>query len=313
MSPVIHCVRHAQGFHNLNHANHILPDPLLTPHGETQCRNLLINFPFHSDVELIVASPLRRTIYTALLAFEVPLREKGLKVIALPEIQETSDVPCDIGSDLEALEREVRENDLPVDLSLVTEGWNNKKNARWAPDAKAISARAREARRWLKSRPEKEIIMVSHGGFLHYFTEDWQDSTLYTEILDQLVLSSLFVFTYEVTKKKPSPNNYTNLRPSPVWPGTGWANTEFRTYEFSEAIHDDDLYGHKVGGDNASIIETIDSRQRRGKQDPPNAREQQKQFFVQAMTAWENQILQNAANEKSEEIQQKQAVEVDAN
>lgn len=25
--------------------------------------------------------------------------------------------------------------------------------------------------------------MVSHGGFLHYFTEDWQDSTLYTGML----------------------------------------------------------------------------------------------------------------------------------
>lgn len=98
----------------------------MTPHGETQCRDLYKEFPFHDSVELIVASPLRRTIYTALLAFEEPLREKGLKVIALPEVQETSDVPCDIGSDLEALAKEVMEKDLPVDLSLVVDAWNDK-------------------------------------------------------------------------------------------------------------------------------------------------------------------------------------------
>lgn len=74
----------------------------------------------------MVASPLRRTIYTALLAFEDVIREKGLKIVALPEIQETSDVPCDRGSDLADLAREVEESQLPVDLSLVHEGWNNK-------------------------------------------------------------------------------------------------------------------------------------------------------------------------------------------
>jgi hypothetical protein len=60
------------------------------------------------------------------LAFQKPIREKNVKVIALPEIQETSDVPCDLGSDLAVLEKEIRENELPVDLSLVTEGWNDK-------------------------------------------------------------------------------------------------------------------------------------------------------------------------------------------
>jgi broad specificity phosphatase PhoE len=40
-----------------------------------------------------------------------------------------------------------------------------------------LKERARAARRWLKARPEKEIVMVTHGGFLHYFTEDWEDSS----------------------------------------------------------------------------------------------------------------------------------------
>ncbi|KAK2794036.1 hypothetical protein FQN51_000945 [Onygenales sp. PD_10] len=262
MPPIIHCVRHAQGFHNLCQENHIIPDPLLTPHGESQCRDLNANFPYHSNVDLVVASPLRRTIYTALLSFEGDIRDKGLTIIALPEIQETSDVPCDVGSDLEALIKEVEEKKLPVDLTLVKEGWNSKKG-KWAATSQAITNRAREARQWLKARPEKEIVMVSHGGFLHYFTEDWQDSTLYT--------------------------------------GTGWRNTEFRTYTFSDSIDSDDLYSRPVEGDNATIVETVESRTRRGREGEPPSRDSQKEFFVQAMRGWEDQLVGAAKKEAEKE------------
>jgi hypothetical protein len=108
-----------------------MPDPSLTPHGVKQCRNLLVAFPFHSQVEMIVASPLRRTLYTAFLGFEGVLKEKELKIIAMPEIQETSDVVCDIGSDLSTLEQEIREKGLPVELGLLTEGWNIKVSRPW--------------------------------------------------------------------------------------------------------------------------------------------------------------------------------------
>lgn len=54
-----------------------------------------------------------------------------------------------------------------------------KVSGRYAPTNKALKERARAARRWLKARPEKEIVMVTHGGFLHYFTEDWEDSSEY--------------------------------------------------------------------------------------------------------------------------------------
>jgi len=147
-------------------------DPSLTLYGEEQCRQFALTFPYHDSVELLVASPIRRTIYTTLLAFEQEIK-RGLKVIALPEAQETSDVPSDTGSDVEVLRREMAEK--PVDLSLVHEGWNSKKG-RWAPVAEALERRAKETRQWLKARPEKDIVLVTHGGFVHYFTEDWSDS-----------------------------------------------------------------------------------------------------------------------------------------
>lgn len=148
-----------------------MPDPSLTPFGQEQCNKLAKDFPYQKSVGAIVASPLRRTIYTALYAFK-PLIEKGMSVIALPEVCETADVPCDTGSDISVLREEMKEK--PVDLSRVREGWNVK-TGKWAPTADAIEHRAREARLWLKARPEEEIVVVTHGGFLHYFTEDWSD------------------------------------------------------------------------------------------------------------------------------------------
>jgi hypothetical protein len=47
-----------------------------------------------------------------------------MKLIALPDTQETSDVPCDTGSEPEALQEEFAGK--PVDLELVHKGWNNK-------------------------------------------------------------------------------------------------------------------------------------------------------------------------------------------
>lgn len=174
MAPRIHCVRHAQGFHNLSVVNHAMHDPLLTDLGKEQCKKLSQDFPYMSNVDLVVASPLKRTIYTALLSFPQPIESKHLQVITMSELQETSDLPCDTGSDVAEVEREFRGK--PVDMSSLRteEGatWNSKEG-RWAPHAAAIQARARDARQWLSKRPEKDIVVVTHGGFLHYFTEDW--------------------------------------------------------------------------------------------------------------------------------------------
>ncbi|KAL4873066.1 hypothetical protein BDV12DRAFT_116277 [Aspergillus spectabilis] len=255
MPAIVHCVRHAQGEHNLCTANHVIPDPLLTDLGNEQCTQLRDSFPRHDKIDLIVASPLRRTIYTALQSFEPVFKANpNLKLILLPDIQETSDVPCDTGSDPEVLQKEIEEKGLPVDASLVVDGWNVKSGGRYAPTNAAIGERARTARRWLKARPEKEIVMVSHGGVLHYFTEDWENSSQFQ--------------------------------------GTGWVNTEYRTYEFSDNVDLDDLEGQKLDSDNASLVETLESRKRRGKQGPMADREQQKVYYKQGVQGWNDQGLQ---------------------
>ncbi|KAN0120123.1 phosphoglycerate mutase-like protein [Hyaloscypha variabilis] len=214
----LHLVRHAQGYHNLTTANHTLPDPDLTPLGRDQCSTLAQTFPYHAKITHLVASPLRRTLYTTLLSFPSEV-SKGIKVLALPEVQETSDLPCDTGSAPEKLAAEFSSGEFAgaVDLSLVHEGWNSKVG-RWSPASSAIEQRARDARLWLRELAEGaegdvQIVVVTHGGFLHYFTEDWEGSERGT--------------------------------------GTGWENTEYRSYGFVE------------GSGDASLEETGESRERR--------------------------------------------------
>ncbi|KAM3079504.1 hypothetical protein ACMFMG_005925 [Clarireedia jacksonii] len=243
MPTTIHLVRHAQGFHNLCPANHQMHDPLLTDLGLEQCRTLSQTFPHNSLITHLVASPLRRTIYTTLHSFPSVLA-RGTKVIALPEIQETSDLPCDTGSDKAVLEEEFSKGEFKgmVDLGLVGEGWNVK-TGKYEASSKASDGRAREARVWLRDlgrgKEDVHVVVVTHGGFLHYFTEDWEDSSKFL--------------------------------------GTGWANIEFRSYQFVDEKGDDA---------NASIKETRESRESRMGTEKELTREEQENLRRVTQGRW---------------------------
>lgn len=59
--------------------------------------------------------------------------------------------------------------DAQVDfLPLVrTPEWTSSKGF-WSDDPVCLHARAKYVRRWLRSQPEKRIVLVSHGTFLRY-------------------------------------------------------------------------------------------------------------------------------------------------
>lgn len=182
----------AQGWHNLPGYDLRRRDPGLTPKGVQQCASLHSAFPFHSRISQVFASPLQRTLATACIALE-PSLENGHcvpEILALPDIQETSEYPCDIGSEPADLRRICDQAGWKVDLSLVQKGWNGKsRDSRYAPTARAIKARARDTRRAIRDKlaemqkrgeDSPQVVLVSHGGFLHYFTEDWEDSNLFS-------------------------------------------------------------------------------------------------------------------------------------
>ncbi|KAI0864446.1 phosphoglycerate mutase-like protein [Xylaria cubensis] len=218
MAPIIHLVRHAQGYHNLNVENQWIRDPDLTDLGKQQCEELCKSFPYHDKITHLVASPIRRTIFTCQYSF-APEVKAGKKIIALQDAQEVSLYPCDVGSDVEKLKKEF--GDL-VDFQYVTQDWNDKSpDSKYYPEPKKLEARARSTRLWLRdlvknAGDDAQVVLVTHGGILHFITEDWL-----------------------------------GIDPGR---GTGWLNTEYRSYKFVD----------KTGQDsNASLEELPESRRRR--------------------------------------------------
>ncbi|PLN81393.1 histidine phosphatase superfamily [Aspergillus taichungensis] len=260
MPPTIHCIRHGQGFHNVGAGCYTIPDPRLTPAGESQCESLRKGAFFdQSKISLVVSSPMRRTLQTASLIFQTALTStrKSQRIIALPDAQETTTDPSDIGSDPDMLRLIVKKENWPVDLSLVHDGWNHKKaGSRYSPSNDAIRARARDAQLFLRAKlrelvasgdDDAELVLVTHGGFLHYLTDDWEDSYHHS--------------------------------------GTGWYNCETRAYVFESDLRSDH-------DQEAWLVETRESRRRRGKDHPMYGKMDQMELFTAAMEAWEDQGLQ---------------------
>lgn len=50
MPPIVHLVRHAEGYHNAAKFGDGIHDPFLTEKGESQCRELCSQFPHHDKV-----------------------------------------------------------------------------------------------------------------------------------------------------------------------------------------------------------------------------------------------------------------------
>lgn len=177
MTPQVSLVRHAQGLHNLCEANNSLRDPALTPLGKEQCELLHRRFSGHETITHLLASPLRRTLETCILSFSTAVRA-GIKITALPDAQEISGLMCDIGTERSQLEAEFGEK---VDFSLVLDNWNDKSElSRFAPTATKLERRARDVRLWIQDIAKQEgedahIVLVSHGGILHFITQEWDD------------------------------------------------------------------------------------------------------------------------------------------
>lgn len=55
-------------------------------------------------------------------------------------------------------------------MSELTPDWTSKAGF-YASTVPALQARARWCRTWLRSRPEREIVVVAHGDILRYMTD----------------------------------------------------------------------------------------------------------------------------------------------
>lgn len=87
-----------------------------------------------------------------------------------------NDLPCDTGSPREALETDPEYAGL--DFNELTPEWTSKQGF-YACTVPALQARARWIRRWLQSRPEREIVVIAHGDCLRYVTDGYNSGALW--------------------------------------------------------------------------------------------------------------------------------------
>lgn len=169
----IYIIRHAESVHNVT-KDFSIRDPGLTPLGFTQASALTTTFPAHSSIGVIISSPLRRTIETTLAAFGDAINKGKVKLALEGELQERSDFPCDTGRS----PAEVK-NDFPVvDVSGLKDDWYVKEGANQADDAsvaeraKSVRKKLAEVVKGLEGNDEKDVVVVTHGVFMKFLTED---------------------------------------------------------------------------------------------------------------------------------------------
>jgi broad specificity phosphatase PhoE len=187
MSGRIYLLRHGEAAHNVTQ-NFDLPDPPLTsPLGESQAQSFAETFPHRDGIAVVITSPLRRTIQTTLRAFphafNAPNSASGeggfaqsVELILSPDVQESSNLPCDTGSDIATLSAEFPY----LDFSKLPKRWNVKEG-KYAAEKSVVQERAAEVRRVLYEKlsevdslgsKRKDIVVVTHGGFMKHLTGD---------------------------------------------------------------------------------------------------------------------------------------------
>ncbi|KAG6784369.1 hypothetical protein POTOM_010060 [Populus tomentosa] len=170
----IHLVRHAQGIHNVEgekdynaYMSEELFDAHLTPLGWRQVDNLrkhVYGFGINKKIELVIVSPLLRTMQTAVGVFGGEGYTDGINAPPLmvenagksnhPAISSLHSPPF-IAVEL------CREHLIESDEDIL-----------WRADIREkdeeVAARGQKFLKWLWTRKEKEIAVVSHSGFLYH-------------------------------------------------------------------------------------------------------------------------------------------------
>lgn len=137
-----------------------IPDPDLTKRGREQCERLREEFPYHDQVDCIMASPIRRTIQTALIGLEPAIAKRGLKILLTPRAQETSSKPSDTGSPLPNLKEEFGDK---IDVQRMTHDWNSNKGE-WSMDTEYIERHVVQLRHFIHKLEYEHVVLVAHGG-----------------------------------------------------------------------------------------------------------------------------------------------------
>ena len=152
-------------------------DPGLSEQGVAQARGVPAKYqavlgsalsiePSTEQIDLLVISPMRRTIQTAMHAFGDWLATRAaagssVPIVLAPDIQETGDVLCDTGRPASEVRAEFEAAYPCLPFDTLPEDWCQKEGL-YAHTGNALAMRFRKFTRWLQARPEQNVLVVAH-------------------------------------------------------------------------------------------------------------------------------------------------------
>jgi broad specificity phosphatase PhoE len=144
------------------------PDARLSKAGLAQCAGLAALTARLDSIELVVCSPLTRSLQTVTAGF-ADYVARGSPVVALEAVRELVQTKADSRRPTSELASEfghVCFSELSDETDVL---WDRLGGAaEGAHSAEALEARCAAAVRWLLARPEKEVVVVSHPALLHH-------------------------------------------------------------------------------------------------------------------------------------------------
>ena len=158
----IYFIRHGEGYHNLrnyNYHNHHLLYPRLTTKGINQCFEVKQTI---NDMDIILVSPLRRTLETAEYIFG-----KSNKFIAIENIREFVTNECDFRESINDISKMFDY----VNFNLINDDYDYNK----LESEEGINIRIDKFFLYLQKMKEKNIAVVTHGAFLYRFIKKYGD------------------------------------------------------------------------------------------------------------------------------------------
>ncbi|OTB01035.1 hypothetical protein M426DRAFT_26022 [Hypoxylon sp. CI-4A] len=174
----IYVVRHAQASHNVSGRAAFRRDTHLTTTGLQQSKDTGKMF-YDSKIRLdhIICSPLTRTIQTCSMVFNTAVA-RGVPIVLVPDLRETSDYPCNYGRSLKALDGEF--GSMIDGTEYASGGWHDEAPPSDPAEMKERGRRLRnEIRKNLAAYMEKvgarhvNIGIVSHANMLRELTGDY--------------------------------------------------------------------------------------------------------------------------------------------
>lgn len=160
-TPLVHIIRHGQSLHNI-HRGYPHRDPPLTDAGHEATKQINLS----AVPDLIVISPMTRTIQTAMNAFPSSIGSPptGTEVQIWPDLREAHDAICNQGIS----RADIAAKFPHLDFSECPEEWNHPPHT-----IETATIRAEKVRRRLQdlSKVYKNIALITHRGFIAFLVK----------------------------------------------------------------------------------------------------------------------------------------------